>query len=67
MWNDLTLDETRRLAARAGLTQLTDEHLQQLLQATQTAKARCAALPTDKLTPADEPAHILRLNRHDDR
>ena len=61
MPNDLTLEEVRRMAADAGLTQFTDEHLQQLLRATRTAQARRQALPTDNLTPADEPAHVFHL------
>jgi hypothetical protein len=61
MPNDLTLDELRRMANDAGLTRLTDEHLQQLLRATRTAQARREALPTDNLTPVDEPAHVFHL------
>jgi len=56
----LTLDEIRRMAAEIGLTRLTDEHLQQLLRATQAARARRAALPVATLGPADEPAHVFR-------
>ncbi len=67
MGTDLTLEEVRRMAANAGLTQLTDQHLQQLLRATQVAQMRRAAMPTADLTPADEPAHVFHLNRHDDR
>ncbi len=63
MARDLTLDEVRRMAADAGLTGYTEEHLQQLLRATQIAHARRAALPTAGLTPADEPAHVFRLDR----
>lgn len=63
MPDELTLDEVRRMAIAAGLTRLTDEHLQQLLRATKTALARQAALPTGDLTPADEPAHVFRLDR----
>lgn len=67
MLKDLTLDEVRTMAVRAGLTQLTDEHLQQLLRATQTARQRRAALPTASLTPADEPAHVFRLSGNEAR
>jgi len=67
MPKDLTLDEVRSMAVRAGLTRLTDEHLQQLLRATQTARQRRAALPTADLTPADEPAHVFRLSESDAR
>jgi len=63
MRDELTLDAVRRMAIDAGLTCLTDEHLEQLLRATRTALARRAALPTADLTPADEPAHVFRLDR----
>jgi hypothetical protein len=59
--NELTLDEVRRMAAEIGLTRLTEEHLQQLLKATQVARARRAVLPLADLGPADEPAHVFRL------
>lgn len=67
MQNDVTLEEVRRMAADAGLTRLTDEHLQQLLDATKVAQMRRAALLTADLTPLDEPAHVFRLDRCDDR
>ena len=60
MKDELTLEEFRRMAAEIGLTRLTDEHLQQLLRATQAARARRAALPVATLGPADEPAHVFR-------
>ena len=63
MPDEITLDAVRSMAIDAGLTRLTDEHLQQLLRATRTARARRVALPTDDLTPADEPAHVFRLDR----
>ena len=63
MQDEITLDAVRSMASDAGLTRLTDEHLQQLLRATRTARARQAALPTGDLTPADEPAHVFRLDR----
>jgi len=59
--DSLTLDEIRRMAAETGLTRLSDEHLQELLRATRTARARRAALPFANLVPADEPAHVFRL------
>ena len=59
--NALTLDEIRRMAAEIGMTRLSDEHLQELLRATQTARARRAALPFANLVPADEPMHVFRL------
>lgn len=67
MLKDVTLDEVRAMAVRAGLTRLTDEHLQQLLRATQTARQRRAALPTANLTPADEPSHVFRLSESEVR
>ena len=60
MKEDLTLEEIRGMAAAIGLTRLTEEHLQQLLHATQAARARRAALPIATLGPADEPAHVFR-------
>ena len=61
MKDDLTLEEVRAMAAEIGLTRLTDAHLQQLLRATRIAGARRAALPIASLAPADEPAHVFRL------
>jgi hypothetical protein len=57
-----TLDEVRKMAADIGLTRLTDEHLRQLLRATRAAQARRAVLPLAGLDPADEPAHVFRLD-----
>jgi hypothetical protein len=65
--NVLTLDEVRKMAADIGMTRLTDEHLQQLLRATKTARARRAMLPVENLGPADEPAHVYRLGDEDSR
>ena len=67
MANDITLEDVRRMAADAGLTRLTDEHLEQLLRATKTAQARRAAMPKGDLTPADEPAHVYRLEERSGR
>ena len=61
--DNLSLDDIRKMAAEIGLTRLTDEHVQQLLNATRTARARRAALPVGNLTPADEPAHVFRLEQ----
>jgi hypothetical protein len=58
----LTLEEVRRMAVEVGMTQLADEHLQQLLRATKMARARRDSLPAAGLTPADEPAHVFRLD-----
>ena len=38
MPQDLNLDDVRAMAMRAGLTRVTEEHLQQLLRATQNAR-----------------------------
>jgi hypothetical protein len=57
----LTLDEVRRMAAEIGLTRLTERHLQELLRATRAARARRATLSIATLSPADEPAHVFRL------
>ena len=56
-----TLDEIRRMAAEIGMIRLTDAHLEQLLRATRTARARRASLAIATLTPADEPMHVFRL------
>ena len=58
----LTLDEIRRMAAEIDLTRLSDAHLEQLLRATRTARARRASLAITTLTPADEPMHVFRLD-----
>lgn len=63
MASEITLETVRDMANDAGLTRLTDEHFQELLRATRTAQARRVALPTADLTPADEPAHVFRLDR----
>jgi hypothetical protein len=62
---NLTLDEVRRMAAEIGMTRLTDEHFQQLLRATRMAHARRDVLPVNGITPADEPAHVFRLDAED--
>jgi len=59
--DNLSLDEVRRMAAEIGMTRLTDAHLEQLLRATRTARARRASLAIATLTPADEPMHVFRL------
>jgi hypothetical protein len=64
MKSEITLEEMRRMAGDIGLTRLTDEHLQQLLRATNVARQRRSALPTAGLTPADEPAHVYVAARH---
>ena len=64
---DLTLDDIRKMAADIGLGRLTEEHLQQLLASTRAARARRDALPTGGLVPADEPAHVFRLDPKEGR
>ena len=67
MAKEITLEDVRTMAADVGLTRLTDQHLQELLRATKTAQARRAAMPKSDLTPADEPAHVYRLDKGSDR
>ena len=63
--DSLSIDEVRRMAAAAGLDRLTDEHIQQLVRAANVAHARRRSLHAATLTPADEPAHVFRLNAGD--
>jgi hypothetical protein len=58
---NLTIDEVRKLAADIGLNALTGEHLQQLLRATNAARARRSVLQNDTLSYADEPSHMFSL------
>lgn len=64
---NLTVDDVRKMAADIGMTRLTDGQLQELLRATQAARARRASLRTDTLTCADEPAHVFSLMCGDER
>ena len=64
--DDLTLENVRKMAANIGMTHFDHEHLQQLLRATRTARARRATLPITNLTPADEPAHMFNLDARDE-
>lgn len=57
---DLTLEQVRDLAAQAGLDRFTDEQLQQLMRTTNASRARVRKMGLDKLTYADEPAHVFR-------
>ena len=59
--DELTIENVRQMATDIGMTQLTDEHLQQLLRAAKAARGRRSALRVDDLEPADEPAHVFRL------
>jgi hypothetical protein len=65
--DELTIGEVKRMAEEIGMTHLTEDHLQQLLHATNEARARRSALPVASLTPADEPAHVYRLVGSDER
>jgi hypothetical protein len=65
--DSLTIADIRKMAAEIGLDRLTDEHLQQLLRATRAAQARRAILPVAMLRPADEPAHVFRLDAGEGR
>jgi len=58
---ELTLDDIRRMAADIGMTRLDEGQLQELLRATRLTQARRAALGNVPLVPADEPAHVNRL------
>ena len=61
MAKELTTDQVRVLASEAGLDRLTNEHLEQLTRATNAARARRDSLKRETLVPADEPAHVLRV------
>jgi len=65
--DSLTLEEVRKMAGDIGWSHLTDEHLDQLLRATRAARARRATLPVGTLDPADEPAHVFRLDAGEGR
>ena len=68
MANDnLPLGEVKRMAEEIGMIHLSDEHLEELLRATNAARERRSALPVANLTPADEPAHVYRLVGDDER
>ena len=64
--DDLTIDDVRKMAADIGMTRLADGHLQELLRATEMARARRASF-TGTLTYADEPAHVFSLSAGDPR
>ena len=59
----MTIEDLHRMAQDIGLGLLTTDHLDELMRATGTARARRAALPTSELSPMDEPAHVFRLDR----
>ena len=58
MSTQLTAAEVRALAEEIGLTKLQDDHLAQLVRATNAARARARSLKIEKLVPADEPSHV---------
>ena len=60
MTEELTIDTVKHMAEGIGLTRLSEEHLEQLLRATNAASKQLAALPVANLTPADEPGHVYR-------
>ena len=62
MASELTPDEAKAIAADMGLTKLKDEHLEQFRVAAKAAKVRRASLKSETLGPADEPAHVFRLD-----
>jgi hypothetical protein len=62
MPDDLTLDEVRSLAREMGLARIAEAHLEELVRATRAARARRSALRVDTLEPADEPAHVFRVD-----
>lgn len=53
--------EARRLAEQLGLRKLSEPDLVKLLNAARVAEMRRGALDISGLTPADEPALVLRL------
>ena len=53
-------DDIRKLAAKLGLDQLSDAHLQQFMKASRVVEARRASLDTGSLVPSDEPSHVYR-------
>lgn len=58
----LTLDEIRMIAAAIGLAKLTEEHLRQLQQVTNTKRSRDMDAVSADLSPADEPATVFSLD-----
>lgn len=57
----LKLEDVRNMATDIGMTHLTTAHLQELLRATNAARARRDLLQAATLTYADEPAHLFSL------
>ncbi len=68
MANDnVSLEQVKQMAEDIGMNKLSEEHLQQLLRATNAARARRKALQLDALIPSDEPAHVFHLTSGDQR
>lgn len=61
----LELDDVRQMAADIGMTHLNNTHLQELLRATNAARARRDVLRNSNLSYADEPAHVFSLEAGD--
>ena len=59
--DNLNLAQIRALALEAGFDRFSEEHLEQLMRATNASRARRKKLRTQKLTYADEPAHVFRI------
>ncbi|MCC6534407.1 MAG: hypothetical protein IT531_17785 [Burkholderiales bacterium] len=58
----LTLDQVRAMAADLRLDRFNDAQLEELTRATNAARARRAKLGIERLSLADEPAHVFRLD-----
>ena len=64
--NAFSPQEVRGMASAIGWNNLSDAQLQELTRATNIANARRGQLPSEILTPADEPAHVYRLEPGND-
>ena len=60
-----SMDDVRKMAADIGMSRLSETHLQELLRATKTARARRSSLHNDTLTYADEPSQVFSLTAGD--
>lgn len=60
--NKRDLSELKQRAEAVGLTRLTEAHLEQLQRATDSTGKLKAKL-AERLTVADEPAHVYSLKR----
>jgi hypothetical protein len=57
---ELTLDSVRKMAEELGMHRFTDAHVEELLRATNAARARRSGLKIETLDAKDEPAHVFR-------